>query len=91
MYKDERFAVIVPTRNRPETVRTLLRTIACQSMLPGRIIIVASGDDIGAVVAEFSDSLPVEYVFTEAGGQIHQRNTGIAMLDDRTEDRKSVV
>ncbi len=85
MYKCEQLAVIIPTRNRPEKVRTLLKSLVAQGQLPGRILIVASGDNIGAVVREFTGSLPVEYVFTETGGQIHQRNLGIAMLDDRTE------
>jgi len=83
-YKAEQLAVIVPTRNRPEKIASLLTSIAAQSLLPGRVLIIASGDDIKDLVESYLPRLPVEYIYTETGGQIHQRNLGIAQLDERT-------
>lgn len=77
-------AVVVPTRNRPEKVDLFLQSIAAQRHLPGRILIVASGDPIDATVAHWKDRLPVECLHSDVGGQIHQRNLGLDRLDDRT-------
>lgn len=83
-YSGKDLAFIIPTRNRPDKVRNLLASFARQSLRCGRIIVVASGADIGNVVDEFSRDLPVEYCHVKQEGQIYQRNKGISLLDDRT-------
>lgn len=49
----------------------------------GRVIVVASGQDIEEIVISFKELLPVEYYRSEPG-QIRQRNLGISKLDERT-------
>jgi glycosyltransferase involved in cell wall biosynthesis len=76
-------AIIIPTKNRPNEVHMLLQSITELDCEVGRIIVVASGQDIRAVVMAFAEKLPVEY-FTSGPGQIMQRNKGIALLDHST-------
>jgi len=76
--------VLVPTKDRPDQIKSLLQSLADQEEQAGRIIIVASGQDINQTVNEFSGTLPIDYVHTLETGQIRQRNIGIRKLDART-------
>ena len=69
-------AIIIPTKDRPREVRRLLKSISELDCKVGRIIIIASGQDIQHVVMSFADRIPVEY-FSSESGQIKQRNKGI--------------
>lgn len=77
---DRNFAVLIPTRNRPEKVAKLLSSIASSNRKPHQVIIVASGDDIWPTIAKFSDSLPITYSHTTSTGQIAQKKIGISMI-----------
>jgi len=83
-YSGDDLAVLIPTKDRPEQIKTLLQGIAEQSVSCGRIIIVATGKDISSEVMAFSDCLPVEYHYSETPGQIRQRNIGISLLNQQT-------
>jgi len=76
--------VVVPTRDRPERMRTLLTSLLDQPEPVGRVIVVASGADIRDVIAEFDTRLSIDYLHTNESGQIRQRNLGLRLLDDRT-------
>ncbi len=78
-------AIIIPTKDRPRKIINLLNSLKNQSLCCGRIIIVGSGQDIKNIVDGFSETLPVEYYYTDTGGQIYQRNLAIAQLDEQTE------
>ena len=72
-YVSKDLAIIIPTKDRPKEVCRLLQSIKESDCEVGRIIVVASGQDISDVVIEFSKILPVEYSSSESG-QIKQRN-----------------
>jgi glycosyltransferase involved in cell wall biosynthesis len=74
------FAVLIPTRNRPEKVAKLLSSIASSNRKPHQVIIVASGDDIWPTIAYFSNSLPITYKHTTSRGQIAQKKIGISLM-----------
>jgi glycosyltransferase involved in cell wall biosynthesis len=76
-------AIIVPTKDRPDYVKRFLQSVKELDCQTGRVIVVASGQDIKYVVLAFKEFLPVEY-YTCEPGQIRQRNRGISLLDDRT-------
>ena len=82
-YVSKDLAIIIPTKDRPKEVVRLLRSIKELDCEVGRVIVVASGQDISDVVIEFSKVLPVEYYSSESG-QIIQRNKGISLLNDST-------
>lgn len=84
IYKGQDVAFIIPTKDRPEKVKTVLDSVARQTVPCGRMIIVDGGRSVKDIVMGFSDSLPVEYYECYPPGQIRQRNMGIALLDERT-------
>jgi GT2 family glycosyltransferase len=79
------FAVLIPTRNRPEKVSRLLSSIASSNRKPDQVIIVASGVDIWPTISTFKDSLPITYTHTTSRGQIAQKKIGISMMIPTTE------
>jgi glycosyltransferase involved in cell wall biosynthesis len=83
-YRSSDLAVLVPTKDRPHKLRSLLESLAEQSALCGRIIVIDGGESVRDAVMSFSDRLPVEHHSCDPPGQIRQRNMGIALLDDRT-------
>jgi len=83
MYNSKELAVIIPTKDRPVQVKRHLQSLVDQSCHPGRVIVVASGQDIKDMVLSFVNELPVEY-YMSGIGQIRQRNYGISLLDNRT-------
>jgi glycosyltransferase involved in cell wall biosynthesis len=83
-YTGQDLAFIIPTKDRPEKVKTVLDSIARQTVPCGRIIVVDGGQSVKDIVMSFSDRLPVEYYACYPPGQILQRNMGISLLDERT-------
>jgi glycosyltransferase involved in cell wall biosynthesis len=83
-YTGTDLALIIPTKDRPQKLRDLLDSLASQTMLCGRVIIVDGGDSIENIVLGFGDKLPVEYYECKPPGQIRQKNIGISLLDERT-------
>ena len=77
-YSGQQICVLVPTKDRPEHVERLLKSLTDQVEPVGRIIIVSSGHDIESTADKFSDKLPIEYHHTSQAGQIKQRNIGIS-------------
>jgi glycosyltransferase involved in cell wall biosynthesis len=77
---NKEFAILIPTRNRPEKVAKLLTSIQASSMKPKQIIIVASGEDISKVIEGFNGLLPISYAHTDSIGQIAQKKIGISMI-----------
>lgn len=82
-YVSEELAIIVPTKDRPNELDRFLQSIVSLDCKVGRIIIVASGQNIQDVVMKYNQLLPVEY-YTSEPGQIGQRNQGISLLSEST-------
>lgn len=83
-YAGRDLAWLIPTKDRPAHVRSLLDSLAAQTLPCGRVIVVASGANIEDVVTGYSGRLPVAYFHCEPPGQIRQRNLGIRQLDAST-------
>ena len=76
---------IIPTKDRPEILRNCLQSLANQAEYVEKVIVVASGSNVGDVVSGFSGEMDVEYIHSELSGQIVQRNIGRRELTDTTE------
>jgi glycosyltransferase involved in cell wall biosynthesis len=74
------FAILIPTRNRPEKVKKLLESISLSKAAPQQIVIVASGNDISWVVAPFQEQLPITYILSKKGGQVNQKKLGLSNI-----------
>ncbi len=83
-YAARDLAVLVPTKDRPAKLGQLLDSLAGQSEICGRVIIIDGGDSVRDVVMRYAGRLPVEHHVCRPPGQIRQRNMGIALLDERT-------
>ncbi len=83
-YSGADLALIIPTKDRPQKMENLLRSLAQQTIPVGRVIIVDGGSGIDGLVRTFAEQLPIDYVPCHPPGQIRQRNLAIAQLDERT-------
>ena len=75
-----KLAFVVPTKDRPDDMRTMLTSLRAQSRLPDQLIVVdGSAPDIRHVVAEFPD-LNIDYVRVFPPSLAKQRNAGMRRL-----------
>jgi GT2 family glycosyltransferase len=80
--------ILIPTRNRPEMVQKLLKSLQNSTLKPAQIVIVSSGTDISYIVDEFQSVLEITYLHTEVAGQVNQKKIGTKLL---CEDLKWVI
>jgi glycosyltransferase involved in cell wall biosynthesis len=88
-------SVIVPTRNRPESVARAVRSALDQSLPPHEVVVVVDGPDSATVRAlgDIGDSRVVILELAKNGGAARARNVGVgtstgdwvAFLDDDDE------
>jgi len=80
MYDEEmtkKFGMLIPTRNRPEEIRSLLKSLLGQGI--EQIVICSSGDDLTRELSEFFGILPITHIVAEPG-QINQKMIGMKHL-----------
>lgn len=72
-------SVVVVTRDRPEMLVNLLRSLTCQTLVPDEIIVVDnnSSRSYEAVFREFRDRLPLRTFVEETPGIPAARNRGL--------------
>ena len=70
------FAVVIPTRNRPDLLQNVLRELIGQSRKPDFIVIVDSSDQRKEVEVKL-EGIPIFHILTEIRSAAHQRNLGI--------------
>jgi len=83
VYMGRDLVLIIPTKDRPIKILSLLDSIAIQTVQCGRVIIVDGGRSIKDIVNGYRNCLTVEYYRCWPPGQIRQRNMGIAQLNNR--------
>ena len=83
-YSGRDLAWLIPTKDRPTLLQSLLESLAAQTIPCGRVVVVATGTRVEDVVASFASRLPVSYFHSELPGQIRQRNLGLSQLDATT-------
>ena len=73
-------AFVIPTKDRGEDLRRMLRSLVSQTRLPDQVIVVdGSGVEVSWCVAEFPE-LKIDYVRLLPPSLSAQRNAGMAML-----------
>ena len=73
-------AFVIPTKDRGEDLRRMLRSLVAQTRLPDQVIVVdGSGVEVSWCVAEFPE-LRIDYVRLLPPSLSAQRNAGMAML-----------
>lgn len=79
-YTGADLVILIPTKDRPEKLRIMLKTLSLQTEKCARILVIDGGESVESVVLEFKNVLPVEYHSCKPPGQIRQRNLGISLL-----------
>ena len=74
-------AFVVPTKDRPRDLHCMLGSVASQSCLPDRMIIVDGGDETVEEVTREFPTLNIQYIRVYPPSLSKQRNAGIDMLD----------
>jgi GT2 family glycosyltransferase len=75
-----RVAYVVPTKDRPDDLRKMLRSLVGQTRRPDQVIVVdGSSEPVQCVVEEFPE-LAANYVRVFPPGLAKQRNAGMAVL-----------
>lgn len=73
-------AILIPTRNRSIALDRLLESISRSTLKPEQVIVVSSGQDIGILMRQYSKSLPIIHLHTDAIGQIAQKRIGVGLI-----------
>jgi len=75
-------AVICATKDRPEKVASLLKSVAGLTVKPGQVLIADGGHNLRSLVTKFQPRLPVECLYCPEPGQVLQRMYGHRHLRD---------
>jgi len=81
----ESVAILIPTRNRPNHLANLLRSITLSTIKPIQVVVVASGQNVESVIYRFRESLQITYRHTETKGQIAQKRIGLELISKEIE------
>jgi GT2 family glycosyltransferase len=74
------FSVLIATKDRPQHIRKLLKSLQQSTIKPTSLVIVSSGDSIHDVISEFETSFKIDYMHSEVAGQVNQKKIGISRL-----------
>jgi len=77
-----KLGMIICTRNRPQFLENLLKSISKSTIKPEQIVLVSSGIDIVDVVSRYTESLNLKHIHTKKIGQSNQKVIGIASLPE---------
>lgn len=75
---------MIPTRNRPEHVEVLLKSIVAAQPTNTEIIVIASGIDISSVIDKYKKELHIKYRHSDISGQINQKLLALSMIHTNT-------
>jgi len=75
------FSVVMPTFNRPASIRESIESVRSQTVAEWELIVVndGGGREVEAVVAPYLADRRVRYVYAEHGGLSAARNAGMAL------------
>lgn len=74
--------ILVPTKDRHRELDNFLKSVSTQTVVPGQIIIVDSGDSVKPVCDKYT-ALNIDYYDHEKQSQVLQRNFGIGKAAER--------
>lgn len=73
-------AILIATKDRSNELRKLLESISRSTLLPNKIVIVYSGEDISFLSPEFQSKLNIEIIYSPIASQSFQKSLGIKSL-----------
>jgi glycosyltransferase involved in cell wall biosynthesis len=79
---DHQIAFVVPTADRPEKLRAMLRSLEEGTVLPTLVVIVDAGENTVEDTVASHPNLNIKYLRSYPPDLCRQRNAGMAALDD---------
>ena len=77
-------SILVPTKNRPLQLIQLLKSIEGAGTNHNiEVIVVATGIDIQEIIESFKSQMKLKYIYSNRGGQAHQKMLGLKALDTK--------
>ncbi len=76
-----KIGILICTRNRPESMKKLIESIANSSLLPDEIVVVGSGQNIEKVIS--NAKIKINYFHVDASGQSFQKKRGISYFNKK--------
>lgn len=76
-------SIVIPTRNRPSNLLTLLGKIEEQSLPVGEVIITDSSDEVHPISIDPKWSFTLKHLATSIQSAAQQRNMGIELVSER--------
>ena len=80
MTNGNRFNILIATKNRPEELLLLMKSISESTILPNKIVIVYSGADITSLIGNLQSTIRIEIIESEVASQVFQKSRGIENL-----------
>ena len=78
-------SIVIATKDRPDELRNVLRSLSRQTSIPGQIIIVDASEKKDKIAATDFKGFNLEYIYHRPPSASAQRNRGIQAVDDRME------
>ena len=78
-------SIVIPTRNRPYHLQTLLGSIVPCNTSELEIIVISSGIDISDVISNFEKNMKIKHIHTEIPGQINQKLLGVNYITESSD------
>ena len=72
--------ILIATKDRPTLLEKLLESIADSSLLPGKVVIVYNGVNIGKKINKFKNTLNIKMIHSDIASQSIQKFIGIQYL-----------
>ena len=81
----QNLAILIATKNRHDQLQKLLVSICESSLLPNKVVIVYSGQEISSIINSSQKKLNIEIIYSELASQMYQKSIGIRALGDTHE------
>jgi GT2 family glycosyltransferase len=77
-----KLAILIATKDRIDELRNLLESINQSTLLPDKIVIVYSGEDISSLIGHYQKSLNIQIIYSPIASQSVQKSLGIKSLSE---------
>ena len=77
-----KLAILIATKDRIDELRNLLESVSQSTLLPDKIVIVYSGEDISSLISQYQKSLNIQIIYSPIASQSVQKSLGIKSLSE---------
>ena len=82
LQSSESLAILIATKDRSNELRNLLESVSQSTLLPDKIVIVYSGEDISSLISQYQKNMNIESIYSAIASQSVQKSLGIKSLSE---------